>query len=157
MSFKTRFSSFSFQKIDSIIAKLKFILIKVLMEFQTFRINRDSPISHHTPSHTTISFIAHCNKTQPTMLQATNILCYVDSIQSETLGDACMIAVLASITMVLHWIGMYLHNNKKSTKDISNISSHQAQKKNHSIATPRVWMPVFKSLSDELQGVHGSP
>ena len=27
-----------------------------------------------------------------------------------------MIAVLASITMVLHWIDMYLHNNKKSTR-----------------------------------------
>ena len=50
------------------------------------------------------------------MPQATNILCYDDSIQSETLGDACMIAVLASITMVLHWIDMYLHNNNKSTR-----------------------------------------
>ena len=37
-------------------------------------------------------------------------------MQSETLGDACMIAVLASITMVLHWIEMYLHNNKNSTQ-----------------------------------------
>ena len=27
-----------------------------------------------------------------------------------------MIPVLASITMVLHWIDMYLHNNKKSTR-----------------------------------------
>ena len=53
------------------------------------------------------------------MLQATNILCYDDSIQSETLGDACMIAVLASITMVLHWIDMYLHNNKKSTRRLT--------------------------------------
>ena len=50
------------------------------------------------------------------MLQATNILCYDDSIQSETIGDACMIAVLASITMVLHWIDIYLHNNRKSTR-----------------------------------------
>ena len=50
------------------------------------------------------------------MPQATNILCYDNSIQSETLRDACMIAVLASITMVLHWIDMYLHNNKKSTR-----------------------------------------
>ena len=86
------------------------------MEFQTLRINRGSPISHHMSSHTTISFISHCNKTQPTMPQATNILCYDDSIQSETLGDDCMIAVLASITMVLSWIDMYLHNNKKSTR-----------------------------------------
>ena len=50
------------------------------------------------------------------MLQATNILCYDNSVQSETLGDSCRIAVLASITMVLHWIDMYLHNNKKSTR-----------------------------------------
>ena len=40
------------------------------------------------------------------MLQATNILCYDNSVQSETLGDSCRIAVLASITMVLHWIDM---------------------------------------------------
>ena len=110
-------------------------------------------IGHHTPqSHSSPTII----KTQPTMLQATNKLCYDNSIQSETLRDACMIAVLPSITMVFHWINMYLHNNEKSTR-INNMSSHQAQKKNHSIATPRVWMPVFKSLSDELQGVHGSP
>ena len=50
------------------------------------------------------------------MPQATNILCYDDSIQSETLRDACMIAVLASITMVLCRIDMYLHNNKKRTR-----------------------------------------
>ena len=50
------------------------------------------------------------------MLQVSNILCYDNSIQSETLRDACMIAVLASITMVLCWIDMYLHNNKKSTR-----------------------------------------
>ena len=51
------------------------------------------------------------------MPQATNRLCYDDdSIQSETLRDACMIAVLASITTVLCWIDMYLHNNKKSTR-----------------------------------------
>ena len=50
------------------------------------------------------------------MPQATNILCYDDSIQSETLGDACMIAVLVSITMVLCLIDKYLHNNKKSTR-----------------------------------------
>ena len=50
------------------------------------------------------------------MLQATNILCYDDSIQSEPLKDSCMIAMLASITMVLHLIDMYLHNNKKSTR-----------------------------------------
>ena len=35
------------------------------------------------------------------MPQATNVLLYDYSSQSETLGDACLIAVLSSITMML--------------------------------------------------------
>ena len=43
-----------------------------------------------------------------TMPEAMTILLYDDSLQAETLGDACLIAVLASITMLLCSVDMFI-------------------------------------------------
>ena len=40
-----------------------------------------------------------------------NILLYNDSLQAETLWDVCLIAVLASITMLLHLVDMFIQKN----------------------------------------------
>ena len=51
------------------------------------------------------------------MPPATNLLLYDNSLQSESLGDTCLIAILASVTMLLHLIEAYLMKNKnKSNK-----------------------------------------
>ena len=47
------------------------------------------------------------------MPPATNLLLYDDSLQSDSLGDACLIAVLASVTMLLRLIEAYLMKTKK--------------------------------------------
>ena len=67
------------------------------------------------------------------MLQATNILCYDNSIQSETLRDACMIAVLVSMTMVLCLIDMYLQTTRRAQGDQQHIiaSSTNEEPFNH--------------------------
>ena len=53
---------------------------------------------------------------QRTMPPATNLLLYDDSLQSDSLGDACLIAVLASIMMLLHLIEAYLIKTKKKSR-----------------------------------------
>ena len=50
------------------------------------------------------------------MPPATNLLLYDDSLQSDSLGDACLIAVLASVTMLLRLIEAYLMKNKNKSK-----------------------------------------
>ena len=50
------------------------------------------------------------------MPSATNILLYDDSLQSESLGDACLIAVLSSVMMLLRLIEAYLTKNKNKNK-----------------------------------------
>ena len=47
------------------------------------------------------------------MPQATNILLYDYSSQSEMLGDACLIAVLSSITMVLCLVDIVVKKQSK--------------------------------------------
>ena len=51
------------------------------------------------------------------MPPATNLLLYDDSLQSDSLGDACLVAVLASVTMLLHLIEAYLMKTKKSVEE----------------------------------------
>ena len=50
------------------------------------------------------------------MPEAMNILLYDDSLQAETLGDACLIAVLASITMLLHLVDMFIPKKLNHTR-----------------------------------------
>ena len=50
------------------------------------------------------------------MPPATNVLLYDDSLQSDSLGDACLIAGLASVTMLLRLIEAYLMKNKNKSK-----------------------------------------
>ena len=50
------------------------------------------------------------------MPPATNVLLYDDSLQSDSLGDTCLIAVLALVTMLLHLIEVYLMKNKNKSK-----------------------------------------
>ena len=50
------------------------------------------------------------------MPSATNILLYEDSLQAESLGDACLIAVLSSVMMLLRLIEAYLTKNKNKNK-----------------------------------------
>ena len=45
------------------------------------------------------------------MPEAMNILLSDDSLQAEPLGDACLIAVLGSITMLLHLVDMFIQKN----------------------------------------------
>ena len=45
------------------------------------------------------------------MPEAMNLLLCDDSLEAETLGDACLIAVLASITMLLHLVDMFIQKN----------------------------------------------
>ena len=51
------------------------------------------------------------------MPPATNLLLYDNSLQSDSLGDACLVAVLASVTMLLHLIEAYLMKMKKSVEE----------------------------------------
>ena len=46
-----------------------------------------------------------------TMPETTNLLLYDNSLQAETLGDVCFIAVLASIAMLLHLVDMFIQKN----------------------------------------------
>ena len=50
------------------------------------------------------------------MPPATNLLLYDDSLQSDSLGDACLIAVQASVMMLLHLIEAYLMKNKNKSR-----------------------------------------
>ena len=50
------------------------------------------------------------------MPSATNILLYEDSLQAESLGDACLIAILSSVMMLLRLIEAYLTKNKNKNK-----------------------------------------
>ena len=80
-----------------------------------------------TSSHRTVSFISNQSSLfhhhssyiitiQRTMPPATNVLLHGDSLQSDSLGDACVIAVLASVMMLLHLIEVYLMKNKNKSK-----------------------------------------
>ena len=60
-------------------------------------------------SHNTVSLISE----QSTMPPATNSLIHYGSSQTESLGDACLISVLASVTMVLRVIDFYVKNTNK--------------------------------------------
>ena len=53
---------------------------------------------------------------QRTMSPAMNLLLYDNSLQSDSLGDACLIAILASVTMLLCLIEAYLMKNKNKSK-----------------------------------------
>ena len=81
--------------------------------------------------------------------EATNILLYNDSLQTETLGDACLIAVLAAITMLLHLVDMFIQKIEPY-KERKNLPPHQAKKKNNSITLQRIWKSLFESISDGL-------
>ena len=54
---------------------------------------------------------------QRTMPPATNLLLYDDSLQSDSLGDACLIAVLALVTMLLCLTEAYLMKTKKRVEE----------------------------------------
>ena len=47
------------------------------------------------------------------MPPATNFLIHYGSSQTEPLGDVCLISVLASVTMVLRVIDLYVKNTNK--------------------------------------------
>ena len=83
------------------------------------------------------SFATH-TMNNGTMLEAMNILLYDDSLQAETLGDARLIAVLASITRLLHLVDMFIQKNC--------LLPHQVKKKNNSIALQRIWKSLFKHI-----------
>ena len=51
------------------------------------------------------------------MPPATNLLLYDDSLQSDSLGDACLIAILASVTMLLRLIEAYLMKTEKRVEE----------------------------------------
>ena len=70
-------------------------------------------ITPHSFIHLQPSF--HHITLQRTMPPATNLLLY-DSLQSESLGDTCLIAILASVTMLLRLIEAYLMKNKNKSK-----------------------------------------
>ena len=93
-----------------------------MMEFRCFKIQENPVIRHHTAQfhssptnhHFIISYIIVT--IQRNMPPATNILLYDDSLQSDSLGDTCLIAVLASVTMLLRLIEAYLMKNKNKSK-----------------------------------------
>ena len=58
------------------------------------------------------------------MPSATNILLYEDSLQAESLGDACLIAVLSSVMMLLRLIEAYLTKNKNKNKNRDSTYRH---------------------------------
>ena len=58
------------------------------------------------------------------MPPATNVLLYDDSLQSDSLGDACLIAILASIMMLLRLIEAYLMKNKNKSKKRDSAYRH---------------------------------
>ena len=51
------------------------------------------------------------------MPPATNLLLYDDSLQSDSLGDTCLVTVLASVTMILCLIEAYLIKTKKRVEE----------------------------------------
>ena len=51
------------------------------------------------------------------MPPATNLLLYDDSLQSDSLGDTCLIAVLALVMMLLHLTEAYLMKTKKRVEE----------------------------------------
>ena len=113
------------------------------MEFRSFgneisktHIITDLPFANHTMNNGTMS-------------EAMYILLYNDSLQAETLGDACLIAVLASITMLLHLVDMFIQKIEPY-KERKNLPPHQVKKKNNSIALQRIWKSFFESISDGL-------
>ena len=58
------------------------------------------------------------------MPSATNVLLYDDSLQSESLGDACLIAILSSVMMLLRLIETYLMKNKNKSKKRDSTYRH---------------------------------
>ena len=50
------------------------------------------------------------------MPPATNLLLYDNSLQSESLGETCLIAVLVSVMMLLRLLEAYLMKNKSKSK-----------------------------------------
>ena len=51
------------------------------------------------------------------MPEAMNVLLHDDSEQAETLGDASLIAVLASISILHQMTGMFMTKSKKRRRD----------------------------------------
>ena len=98
-----------------------------MMEFRCFKIQENPVVRHHTAQfHSSPTnhhhFIIIIITIQGTMPSATNILLYDDSLQSESLGDVCLIAVLSSVMMLLRLIEAYLTKNKnKNKKGIQHI------------------------------------
>ena len=95
-----------------------------MMEFRCFKIQENPVVRHHTAQfhssptnhHHFISSSSYIITIQGTMPSATNILLYEDSLQAESLGDACLIAVLSSVMMLLRLIEAYLTKNKNKNK-----------------------------------------
>ena len=76
-----------------------------------FQIKNNSVIRHHhIPQFHSSPTNHHRQRTMP---PAANLLLYNDSLQSDSLGDACLIAILASVTMLLRFIEAYLMKTKK--------------------------------------------
>ena len=70
---------------------------------------RKSYIPQSTPHFSAASNTSNHND----MPQATNVLLYDYSSQSEMLGDACLIAVLSSITMMLCLVDIVVKKQSK--------------------------------------------
>ena len=93
------------------------------------------------------------------MPPATNFLIhYGGSSQTESLGDAYLIAVLASVTMVLHVIDLYVKNtNKIKWRQTICIDILRGNMTNNPIITMRIWQSLLQSISHELPRLHETP
>ena len=76
---------------------------------------RNSRISHVVRTTCNTSHFSAANNTcnHNDMPQATNVLLYDDSSQSAMLGDACLIAVLSSLTMMLRLVDIVVKKQSK--------------------------------------------
>ena len=87
------------------------------MEFQRFGFSELQNFSCRTVVRTTCntSHFSAANNTcnHNDMPRATNVLLYDDSSQSATLGDACLIGVLSSISMMLRLVDMMVKKQSK--------------------------------------------
>ena len=87
------------------------------MEFQRFGFLELQNFSCCTIVHTTCntSHFSAANNTcnHNDMPRATNVLLYDDSSQSATLGDACLIGVLSSISMMLRLVDIMVKKQSK--------------------------------------------
>ena len=70
---------------------------------------RKSYVPQSTPHFSAASNTSNHND----MPQATNVLLYNYSSQSEMLGDACLIAILSSITMMLRLVDIVVKKQSK--------------------------------------------